>query len=187
MHCQPSFCTQNEPTDSKGALLSRPLGRYTETLQPNLPAGKKRSIALREPGAPPPEWHHQQLQVSILQCPLPGHFPALPTMPQLLPTQPASPLLQPESSSPGRGRAWPWLTYWEQAQPLLSMGTARDITTSAMLGPSQLPQGWEERGCQTAKIGGWGCRAGRAKYPDVKRGEWSWGSSNQQTLAATWG
>jgi hypothetical protein len=36
------------------------------------------------------------------------------------------------------------------------MDTARDITTSAMLGPCQLPQGWEERGCQTAKISGQG-------------------------------
>lgn len=38
------------------------------------------------------------------------------------------------------------------------MGTARDITTSAMLVPCQLPQGWEERGCQTAKISGQGQR-----------------------------
>lgn len=110
-------------------------------------------------------------------------------MPQLLPTQPASPLLEPESSSPGGRRAWPRLTYWEQAQPLLSMGTARDITTSATLGPGQLPQGWEERRCQTAKIGGWGCRAGRAKHPDVKRGGGAGAAagSRQETLVATWG
>lgn len=36
------------------------------------------------------------------------------------------------------------LTDQEQAQPLLSVGTARDITTSPMLGPCQLPQGEEE-------------------------------------------
>lgn len=52
----------------------------------------------------------------------------------------------------------PGLTDWEQAGQRFYMGTARDITTSVMLVPCQLPQGWEERGCQTAKISGQGQR-----------------------------
>lgn len=52
----------------------------------------------------------------------------------------------------------PGLTDWEQAGQHFYMGTARDITTSAMLVSCQLPQGWEERGCQTAKISGQGQR-----------------------------
>lgn len=84
------------------------------------------------------------------------------------------------------GGPGPGLTYRKQAQPLLSRGTARDITTSAMLGPGQLPQGWEERGCQTAKMGGWGCGAGRAKHPDVKRGGGA-GAEASGRLVATWG
>lgn len=52
----------------------------------------------------------------------------------------------------------PELTDWEQAGQHFYMGTARDITTSAMLVPCQFPQGWEERGCQTAKISGQGQR-----------------------------
>lgn len=51
------------------------------------------------------------------------------------------------------------------------MGTARDITTSAMLVPCQLPQGWEERGCQTAKISGQGQRqAGPSTQMQMRRG-----------------
>lgn len=48
----------------------------------------------------------------------------------------------------------PGLTDWEKAGQHFYMGTARDITTSAMLVSCQLPQGWEGRGCQTAKISG---------------------------------
>lgn len=59
----------------------------------------------------------------------------------------------------------PGLTDWEQAGQLFYMGTARDITTSAMLVPCQLPQGWEERGCQTAKISGQGQRGRLGQAP----------------------
>lgn len=74
------------------------------------------------------------------------------------------------------------------------MGTARDITTSAMLVPCQLPQGWEERGCQTAKISGQGQRqagpstqmhrgggagAGRRLCLQLERGAYGWGSNSK--------
>lgn len=76
------------------------------------------------------------------------------------------------------------------------MGTARDITTSAMLVPCQLPQGWEERGCQTAKIsgqgqrqagpstqmhrgGGAGAGAGRRLCLQLEGGAYGWGSKSK--------
>lgn len=64
------------------------------------------------------------------------------------------------------------LTDQEQAQPLLSVGTARDITTSPMLGPCQLPQGEEEsaRQPQPRLLGGVQGRQSPAPRWDGGRG-----------------
>lgn len=174
----------NRPIDSKGIFFWGTHG--------NLPSGQKAHSFQRSVAA--------TSKVQSLNVPLLGQPPRTIHSPTVTPTglsveKHPLPFQSHLSQIPLTGGG-PGLTDWEQAGQLFCMGTARDITTSAMLVPCQLPQGWEERGCQTAKIsgqgqrqagpstqmhrgGGAGAGAGRRLCLQLEGGAYGWGSRSK--------